>query len=183
MEAALALLLLAPFVPMLFMGEEWASRTPFLYFTDFSDDELRDAVRDGRRKEFAAFTSFGGEEIPDPNEYSTFTASIPERDIAEGEHRRLYIRDLVALRHKYVAPYIDDARSLGAEALGERAFKASWSLGGQVLTVFVNLGNTDVTIVQPPSPSAAWLHGDAAEIASVSRGLLPARRTVACLES
>jgi 1,4-alpha-glucan branching enzyme len=168
---------------MLFMGEEWASRTPFLYFTDFTDDDLRDAVRDGRRKEFAEFTSFGGEEIRDPNEYDTFTASIPKRDAAEGEHRRLFIRDLVAVRHKYVAPYIDDARSLGAEPLGERAFKASWSLGGQALTLFVNLGDTDVTIAQPPSPSAAWLHGDAAEIASVSRGLLPARRAVACLES
>jgi 1,4-alpha-glucan branching enzyme len=168
---------------MLFMGEEWASRTPFLYFTDFADDDLRDAVRDGRRKEFAEFTSFGGEEIPDPGDYDTFTASIPERDINDGEHRRLFIRDLIALRHKYVAPYIDDARSLGAEPLGERAFRVSWSLGGQALTLFVNVGDTDVTVAQPVSPSAAWLHGDAADIASVSRGLLPARRTLACLES
>jgi malto-oligosyltrehalose trehalohydrolase len=183
MEAALTLLLLAPFVPMLFMGEEWASRTPFLYFTDFADDDLRNAVRDGRRKEFAEFTSFAGEEIPDPNEYDTFTASIPKRDFADGERRRLFIRDLIAVRHKYVAPYIDDARSLGAIALGERAFRASWSLGGQALTLFINLGDTDVTLAQPPSPSAAWLHGDAAEIASVSRGLLPARRALACLES
>jgi hypothetical protein len=51
------------------------------------------------------------------------------------------------------------------------------------LTLFVNFSDADVTIAKPPSPSAAWLHGDAADIASVSRGLLPARRAVACLES
>jgi malto-oligosyltrehalose trehalohydrolase len=183
MEAALVLLLLAPFVPMLFMGEEWASRTPFLFFTDFLDDDHRRAVRDGRRAEFAAFTSFGGEEIPDPNEYDTFTASIPQREPDAGERRRLLIRQLIAQRQKHVAPHIDDATSLGANAIGERAFVAAWMLGGHPYTLFVNFGDTDVTIAQPPSPSAAWLHGDAADVASVSRGLLPARRAVVCLES
>jgi maltooligosyltrehalose trehalohydrolase len=183
MEAALVLLLLAPFVPMLFMGEEWASRTPFQFFTDFQDDDLRKAVRDGRRKEFEAFTSFGGEEIPDPNDYDTFTASIPERENGAGEARRQLIRELLTQRRKHVAPHMMDARSIGAEALAERAFMAAWSLGSQTLTLFVNFGDTDVTITRPPSPSAAWLHGDAADIASVSRGLLPARRAVACLES
>jgi maltooligosyltrehalose trehalohydrolase len=183
MEAALALLLLAPFVPMLFMGEEWASRTPFLFFTDFPDDELRAAVRDGRRKEFEAFTGFAGEDIPDPNEYDTFTASIPVRDEVAGERRRTLVRELIALRRKHVAPHIEEARSLGAGALGAQAFFASWSIGGASLTLFVNLGDADVAVDQPPSSSAAWLHGDAADVASLSRGLLPARRTLACLES
>ncbi|MET0256394.1 MAG: malto-oligosyltrehalose trehalohydrolase [Luteibacter sp.] len=183
MEAALALLLLAPFVPMLFMGEEWASRTPFLFFTDFQDEDLRKAVRDGRRREFEAFTSFGGQEIPDPNEYDTFTASIPVREESAGEARRQLIRELIAQRARHVAPYIEEARAAGAQALGERAFVAAWTLGSRTLTLYVNLGDIDVTIAQPPSASAAWLHGDAADIASVSRGLLAARRTVACLES
>ncbi len=182
-EAALALLLLAPFVPMLFMGEEWASRTPFLFFTDFPDEDLRKAVRDGRRKEFEAFAGFAGETIPDPNEYDTFTASIPDRDGALGEKRRALVRELIALRRKHVAPYIEEARSLGAHALGAKAFVASWALGGASLTLFVNVGDDDVVVDRPPSPSAAWLHGDAADVASVSRGLLPARRTLACLES
>lgn len=183
MEAALVLLLLSPFVPMLFMGEEWASRTPFLFFTDFPDEDLRKAVRDGRRKEFEAFTSFGGEEIPDPNDYETFKASIPNRENGSGEARRQLIRELLTQRRKHVAPYILDARSTGAESLGEKSFVAAWSLGPQTLTLFVNFSDADVTIAKPPSPSAAWLHGDAADIASVSRGLLPARRAVACLES
>jgi malto-oligosyltrehalose trehalohydrolase len=182
-EAALALLLLSPFVPMLFMGEEWASRTPFLFFADFPDEDLRDAVREGRRKEFEAFAGFGGAEIPDPNAYDTFTASIPVRDREMGEARRLLVRELIALRQKHIAPHIDEARGLAAEASGEKAFVASWALGGSTLTLFVNVGDTDATIARPPSPSAAWLHGGAADVASVSRGLLPARRTLACLES
>ncbi|MET4677138.1 MULTISPECIES: malto-oligosyltrehalose trehalohydrolase [unclassified Luteibacter] len=183
MDAALALLLLAPFVPMLFMGEEWASRTPFLFFTDFQDDDLRKAVRDGRRREFEAFTSFGGEEIPDPNAYDTFTASIPVREEGAGEARRHLLKELIAQRNKHVAPHIGEATASGAEALGDRAFRAAWKLGAATLTLYVNLGDTDITIQQPPSPSAAWLHGDAADVASVSRGSIPARRTVACLES
>jgi malto-oligosyltrehalose trehalohydrolase len=182
LEAALALLLLAPFVPLLFMGEEWGSRTPFLFFTDFPDEELRDAVRKGRRKEFEAFTSFGGEEIPDPNEIDTFTASIPARDAEAGQRRRELVRALIAVRQKHIAPHIESARSVGAEALGDRSLRASWSLGHATLTVFVNVGETDVPVTAP-SPSAAWLHGDAADVASLSRGVLPARRTLASLES
>jgi len=182
LEAALALLLLAPFVPLLFMGEEWASRTPFLFFTDFPDEDLREAVRKGRRKEFEAFTSFGGEEIPDPNEIDTFAASIPAREADAGQRRRELVRALIAVRQKHIAPYIESARSVGAEALGDSSLRAAWSLGHATLTVFVNVGETDVA-VPPPSPSAAWLHGDAADVASLSRGQLPARRTLACLES
>lgn len=183
MEAALALLLLAPFVPLLFMGEEWASRTPFLFFTDFPDEDLRKAVRDGRRREFEAFTSFGGEEIPDPNDGDTFRSSIPSRDPDVGEARRVLLRELIALRQKHVAPHIESARGAGAVALGARALRASWTIGSSTLTLFVNLGDEDVTVDPPPSPTSAWLHGDAADIATLSRGVLPARRTLASLES
>ncbi|KJV33139.1 malto-oligosyltrehalose trehalohydrolase [Luteibacter yeojuensis] len=182
-EAALVLLLLAPFVPMLFMGEEWGSTTPFQFFTDFPDEALRTAVREGRRREFAAFAHFGGDDIPDPGDERTFLASIPERDVHTGDARMALVQRLIALRAKHVAPHIDAATSRRAEALGEKALVASWSLGGGTLTLYVNFGEADVAIAQPPSPAAAWLHGDAADIASLSRGLLPARRALACLES
>src|SRR5690606_30980458 len=55
LKAALVLLLLAPMIPLLFMGEEWGAKRPFLYFTDH-EDELVKAVRDGRRAEFAMFS-------------------------------------------------------------------------------------------------------------------------------
>ncbi|UPG91854.1 malto-oligosyltrehalose trehalohydrolase [Luteibacter aegosomaticola] len=182
-EAALVLLLLAPFVPMLFMGEEWGSRTPFQFFTDFPDEALRTAVREGRRKEFAAFTHFGGDAIPDPGAEETFLGSTPERDAELGDARHALVKRLITLRAKHIAPHIDTATTKGADALGDRALVARWALGGGTLSLFVNLGDADVPIEPPPSPAAAWLHGDAADIASLARGLLPARRALACLES
>jgi maltooligosyltrehalose trehalohydrolase len=88
--------LLAPFTPMLFMGEEYGERAPFQFFSDHIDRKLADATRRGRRAEFAAFASFG-EEIPDPQAIETFEASklSRERDPALAE---LYERLLTARR-------------------------------------------------------------------------------------
>ena len=75
--AAYACLLLTPLVPMLFMGEEFAASTPFLYFCDFGP-ELAAAVAAGRRREFQRFAAFTDEaaiaRIPDPNAAATFEA-------------------------------------------------------------------------------------------------------------
>jgi maltooligosyltrehalose trehalohydrolase len=80
LRAAMGLLLLSPQIPMLFMGEEDGSTSPFLFFTDFHDD-LADAVREGRRREFAKFPAFADpkarQAIPDPNARATFEASRP----------------------------------------------------------------------------------------------------------
>ncbi len=73
------MLLLAPAIPLLFMGEEWAASTPFLFFSDFGP-ELAAAVTEGRRKEFAAWAAFSDpatrERIPDPQDPATMRASI-----------------------------------------------------------------------------------------------------------
>ncbi|HYZ29877.1 MAG TPA: alpha-amylase family glycosyl hydrolase, partial [Thermoleophilaceae bacterium] len=66
--------LLAPFTPMLFMGEEYGERRPFQFFSDHIDEKIAIATREGRRREFAAFTQFG-EEIPDPQAETTFERS------------------------------------------------------------------------------------------------------------
>jgi maltooligosyltrehalose trehalohydrolase len=73
-RAASALLLLAPATPLLFMGQEWAASTPFLYFTDH-EAELGRLVTEGRRAEFAGFTAFSGEQVPDPQARVTFENS------------------------------------------------------------------------------------------------------------
>jgi maltooligosyltrehalose trehalohydrolase len=73
LKAIAALTLLAPFVPLLFHGEEWGARTPFLYFTDMQDAALGDAIAAGRRKEFAAFAWAG--ELPNPQDQSSFLRS------------------------------------------------------------------------------------------------------------
>ncbi len=67
--------LLAPFTPMLFMGEEHGERAPFQFFSDHIDKRMADATREGRRQEFAAFAEFAGEEVPDPQAPATFERS------------------------------------------------------------------------------------------------------------
>jgi maltooligosyltrehalose trehalohydrolase len=67
--------ILAPFVPLLFMGEEYGEDAPFQFFSDHIDEEIAQATREGRRAEFAAFAEFGKEQIPDPQEPATFERS------------------------------------------------------------------------------------------------------------
>jgi maltooligosyltrehalose trehalohydrolase len=67
--------LLSPFVPMLFMGEEHGEDAPFQFFSDHIDEEIATATREGRRREFAAFAQFAGEEVPDPQDPATFERS------------------------------------------------------------------------------------------------------------
>ena len=74
LRVATALLLLSPQVPLLFMGEEWNSTQPFLYFTDHDDPELGKAVTEGRRREFAAF-GWDPDEVPDPHDPETVRRS------------------------------------------------------------------------------------------------------------
>jgi maltooligosyltrehalose trehalohydrolase len=155
----MTLLLLSPQIPMLFMGEEIGSRAPFLYFTDHSP-ELAKAVREGRRKEFAAFAATHGE-IPDPNDPATFAASDPERDAPEWNEWLALVQQLLALRRKRITPCIRGAKSVGAEACGEKAVKARWTLGdGGMLTLAVNFG-TGAIATALPRAKPVW--GAAAE--------------------
>ena len=88
--------LLAPFTPMLFMGEEYGERAPFRFFSDHIDEKIATATREGRRHEFAAFAQFG-EEIPDPQSRGTFEASKLTRQ-RDPELARLYEQLLAARR-------------------------------------------------------------------------------------
>ncbi len=155
LKAATALLLLMPQIPLLFMGEEVGSDSPFCFFTDFHDD-LADAVREGRRGEFAGFAAFASEAaraaIPDPNAPSTFEGSRV-RPAADAGQWLAWYRDLLSLRYAHVVPGLRGCRSLGAEVAGEGAVRASWRLGtGDTLTLFVNLGEDRVALPQDPAP-------------------------------
>jgi maltooligosyltrehalose trehalohydrolase len=98
-KLAAAVVLLSPFVPLLFMGEEYGERRPFLYFTSHGDLGLVEAVREGRRAEFAGFEWQG--EVPDPQDPATFAGSTLQHELAQhGEHavlRELY-GELLRLR-------------------------------------------------------------------------------------
>ena len=150
LEAAIALQLLCPQIPLIFMGEEGASRTPFLYFTDHHGDLAR-AVREGRRREFAAFKGFhdgeSAQSIPDPNALATFESSRPVADDAD---RRALYRRLLALRAAALAPHLAGARSISAQAGGPASVTARWRLGnGAVLGLVSNLGRADCAVDAP----------------------------------
>jgi maltooligosyltrehalose trehalohydrolase len=90
--------LLSPFTPMLFQGEEYGEAAPFLFFSDHFDEEIVVATREGRRREFAAFAAFAGEEVPDPQDPATFARSKLTREGEPEGLRDLYARLLEARR-------------------------------------------------------------------------------------
>ncbi len=101
---AAATVLLSPYIPLLFMGEEYGEDNPFLYFADHSDESLREAVRMGRREEFADFHDSG--EPPDPFDFQTFERSRIDWSKKEREPYSAmlrYYRALIATRRKYSA--------------------------------------------------------------------------------
>jgi maltooligosyltrehalose trehalohydrolase len=150
LDAAYALLLLVPQIPMLFMGEDWGSHRPFQYFTDY-DGDLGAAVRDGRRREFARFAAFSGD-IPDPNALSTFEHSRPDFDARETTFRER-IRELIALRREHVIPRLAGARSLGGRVIGDLAVDARWRMGdGRTLRIAINFGKAEAKIDDAGAP-------------------------------
>jgi maltooligosyltrehalose trehalohydrolase len=151
LRAATALLLLAPHIPLLFMGEEYGATQPFLYFTSHQTPELADAVRQGRREEFARFSAFADpakrEKIPDPNAEQTFWDSIPKPDDNTALPWREWVAALLAIRQEYIIPRLHGAKALGAEVLGPAAVKARWQMAdGMVLMMAMNLGDAPVAI-------------------------------------
>jgi maltooligosyltrehalose trehalohydrolase len=153
LRAAMALLLLCPQIPLLFMGEEYGASEPFVFFTDFHGD-LADAVREGRRREFAHSPGFGDasalETIPDPNDPASFSASLPRADGPGAREWNEYVRHLLGLRHDKIVPVLRGARALAAKAVGAKAVLASWQLrDGALLTIACNLGRDDATVAMP----------------------------------
>lgn len=110
LHVAAALLLTSPFTPMLFQGEEWGARTPFQYFTDHQDPALAEAVRVGRRAEFAAF-GWPPEAVPDPQDPATFERSrLDWTELQQPRHQQLlsWHRELIRLRRQL--PALTDPR-------------------------------------------------------------------------
>jgi malto-oligosyltrehalose trehalohydrolase len=185
LEAAIALLLLCPQIPLLFMGEEQGSVAPFLFFTDHNPD-LAKAVRDGRRREFAGFPEFSDPEqlarIPDPNAGDTFAQSEPLANAPYAGVREDVYRRLLALRRDEIIPRLAGARSLDAAAVGAAAVLARWRLDdGSVLALAANLGKTPAEI---PPQSGRLLYAST-ELAGrgAAMGRLEPMSTVAVLSA
>jgi maltooligosyltrehalose trehalohydrolase len=133
LDAAYACLLLSPHVPMLFMGEEWAASTPFLYFCDFGP-ELARAVSTGRREEFKRFAVFQDEaaraRIPDPNDRSTFEACMlrwGERAASPHRERLAWITRLLQLRRDALLPHLPAPHG-GQWAVESGRLQLMWTL-------------------------------------------------------
>ncbi len=184
-KAASALYLLAPQIPMLFMGEEWAASTPFRFFCDFSGD-LAEAVRDGRRAEFAHFAAFRDPArraaIPDPLDPATFAASRLNWDEA-GRAPHAAVRDwhrrILAVRREKVVPLLPRLHAGGTWRIaGGRGVAVRWRAGNAELELMANL-SADPVRGFPSSTGAVlwtegWFDGDRAGPWSVRWALGPA---------
>jgi maltooligosyltrehalose trehalohydrolase len=156
-RAAAAIYLLLPQVPMLFMGEEWGATQPFPFFCDF-EAELAEAVRNGRRAEFAKFPEFQDpkkrDTIPDPTSVQTFQSSkLDWASLDQAEHQdwlAFYI-DLLKIRRAEVIPILPRiaGRSAKHEQFGDMAVRVTWQVSqGPLLTLTANLKGSE----QPAAP-------------------------------
>jgi maltooligosyltrehalose trehalohydrolase len=152
-EAALAITLLAPAIPMLFMGEEWGSKTPFPFFCDFGGS-LAEAVRDGRRREYDWAYETYGEEVPDPLAEATFQSAKLDWESCRGSKRLALVRELLAVRRREIIPRLAGVRFGEAHVNDQGLLQAKWRLDdGASLTLTANL--SDHAISDPSADRAA----------------------------
>jgi len=153
-RAATAVLLLAPAIPLLFMGEEWAASTPFLFFSDFGA-ELGRAVTEGRRREFAAWPAFREaalqQRIPDPQDPATMLASTLRWDERAGPRHAAMLKlheELLALRAGLIVPRLArGAHGEGYHLLAPAALRVKWRFGDDArLGLVANLGSEPATV-------------------------------------
>ncbi|MCX4844417.1 malto-oligosyltrehalose trehalohydrolase [Streptomyces sp. NBC_00893] len=145
LACAAALVLTGPFTPMLFMGEEWGARTPWQFFTDHTDPELAEAVRNGRRREFAAH-GWAADDIPDPQDPATRDRSCLDwNELSREPHARLHAwhRELIALRRALPDLSDPDLASVRT-AHDEQARWLAYRRGD--LRIAVNLGEKPAVI-------------------------------------
>jgi malto-oligosyltrehalose trehalohydrolase len=153
-RAALAIVLLAPSPPLLFMGEEFAAATPFLFFCDF-EPALAAAVTRGRREEFRSFAQFAdpatAERIPDPAARSTFERSkLDWRSLINAPHAHWHVlyRNLLALRHTAIVPLVNEIvlEHRTWRTWAKTALTVTWPRNdGRALRLDANLGDDPVT--------------------------------------
>jgi malto-oligosyltrehalose trehalohydrolase len=154
LRALVAMHLLAPSPPLLFMGEEWACKQPFLFFCDFPG-ELGEAVRKGRREEFARFSAFedpaARERIPDPLAEPTFKTCVLDWKSLDRSWLKLY-EELLALRQREIVPRLAGMKSGRYRMLTERAFEVTWGDLGLV----ANCGEQAIPAEVPPGARTLW---------------------------
>jgi maltooligosyltrehalose trehalohydrolase len=190
-RAAMAILLLAPSPPLLFMGEEFGAEAPFLFFCDF-ENGLAEAVAAGRRNEFARFTRFSDPAvragIPDPNAVKTFEASrLDWDDLEQPRHRDwlCFYRQLLKLRCQHIVCHLSEACAMKAryEVHGDRGLTSHWAFSdGSKLDLLANLGSASLTGFATPTSQLIYA-SEEVDADSQKRGSLPAWSVEWFLES
>ncbi|MBV8743942.1 MAG: malto-oligosyltrehalose trehalohydrolase [Xanthobacteraceae bacterium] len=150
-EAALAVMLLAPMPPLMFMGEEWGATTPFPFFCDFTG-ELAEAVRTGRRKEFKDAYAAHADEVPDPLSEETFRSAVLNWSACrepDGRRRLDLVRELLSVRRQEIVPRVAQSSFASATADGD-LLEATWSIGrAETLALLANLGGSSIGNPRP----------------------------------
>ncbi|HEV3346443.1 MAG TPA: malto-oligosyltrehalose trehalohydrolase [Methylomirabilota bacterium] len=160
-RAATAVLLLAPALPLLFMGEEWAAPEPFLFFSDLGSD-LGPSVAEGRRREFARFPEFASpamqERIPDPQAATTRARSVLDWGRLAGPEHQAWLalhRTLLRVRAEAIVPLLaaEPTPAASWKALGETAIEIAWKFPAGTLRLVANLGAAPIA---HPGPGPDW---------------------------
>jgi len=149
-KIAAAIVLLSPFVPMLFQGEEWAASSPFQYFADHQDHELARLVSEGRKREFSAF-GWAPERIPDPESEETYEGSkLKWSEVNQPEHAQVleWYRALIRLRR--TTPCLNRGDHGNVHVTFDE--EAGWlRVERGTVTVLSNLGAAEKTFPVPQS--------------------------------
>ena len=176
-KVAAALVLTSPFTPMLFMGEEWAASTPWQYFTDHQESELAVAVRDGRRREFAAH-GWAAEDVPDPQDPATVERSrLDWSEVSREPHASQldWHRRLIALRK--ATPELADPRLDLVQVRYDGS--ARWvAVERGELRVVCNLADSEQSVPLERVPSELLLASEAVSLTDSAALTLP-RESVA----
>ncbi len=144
LEAALAVLMLQPSPPLMFMGDEWGATEPFLFFCDFKGD-LGEAVRKGRKAEYAEWHTQAGDGIPDPLAKETRDAAVLDWSVLnEPAHAKqlVLVRALLKVRREHIAPLLLAMNGAGEASLESSLLRANWPAGGKTLMLLANLSES-----------------------------------------
>lgn len=147
LKAAAGLIFLSPYIPLLFMGEEYAEKNPFLFFTDYEDSELQSAVSEGRREEFK---DFNWDDIPNPqDERSFFNSKLTPRENWNEENQWIFnfYRDLINLRKTHPALMQLEKENTEARVNSEQKIVEvkRWN-NNKKLRALINLGEEEIPL-------------------------------------